>query len=699
MSRAGSYIGLSFTKGGSTGDNNNVRPGGSMGLMTAIHDDYDDEMDDDPVSLVNTSMNNTNANSNSNSWLNPTTPSMQKYGIGAQLLMKMGYQQGKGLGANSEGIVNPIETKLRPQGLGVGGINEKITKNDESDAEMDSSDDEDHKTTTRISLFEIIEELELRELTVPLKYKQLSDTGSMRPDLQAELKEAFDKLTLIRDEWDTTDKNERFLAFQTKDIDSKIESEVKEVEAARKVREILVLAVEELPTTSDDKKVDYVTQKLQLLITEPCRHYSQIRHAFTSLLSQVLDPLFQLKEEEFVKPLTEWSILYREIEKPQSNHLGYFDSLLYTYIQRQVEGLLHSNSHTEALDILDFWLQAPILIDHSTTIQNRINREVICPFLRTQVEEWRPCKGHAPTYIIDYMVVLSSEDNSCFNDILHDIVSKYMSFVDHKHSDFFWTQHQMKCVSKPEMLEELAKLRQIWLKLFQQFVPNEVTLIENTLRRSMLDVATTKWTSVDISAIEMLMDMDDLFDTEQIIAILQFKVFNPWLIILPEIKKDHIKFMNWYSEWYQAFRSLAQKYNNIVPLLEWSIQKSLCCIEGHLASLPSLNGSPTPLDSQIFELVSNMKDEPKLSTNGIPAYQLMTSFKDVVTNYCLTNNILLIAVKKYHQRLGHPLYRMESGHSRLWCYFEDDVLWITRSPSFESAEYQPLSLDDLGANI
>ncbi len=70
--------------------------------------------------------------------------------FGAKMLAKMGWKAGSGLGVEGEGIVTPVETKLRPQKMGIAfkGFKEK-TEQAKLEARRrgeDVSDDEDEKT-------------------------------------------------------------------------------------------------------------------------------------------------------------------------------------------------------------------------------------------------------------------------------------------------------------------------------------------------------------------------------------------------------------------------------------------------------------------------------------------------------------------------------------------------------------------------
>ncbi|KAG8012068.1 Tuftelin-interacting protein 11 [Nibea albiflora] len=66
-------------------------------------------------------------------------------GIGQKLLQKMGYQPGKGLGKNAQGIVNPIEAKVRKGKGAVGAYGNERTQQSLQDFPVVDSEEEEEK--------------------------------------------------------------------------------------------------------------------------------------------------------------------------------------------------------------------------------------------------------------------------------------------------------------------------------------------------------------------------------------------------------------------------------------------------------------------------------------------------------------------------------------------------------------------------
>jgi len=167
--------------------------------------------------------------------------------------------------------------------------------------------------------------------------------------------------------------------------------------------------------------------------------------------------------------------------------------------------------------------------------------------------------------------------------------------------------------------------------------------------------------------------------------------------------------------WYDWFCNSAKEYDfvasSIIRMVDWYFNTGLQIIEDivnekpvSLPRLPSYENDSFPANKKIYELMLNDDayepnniESSSVNVEGIPSYQLLTTFKDIVVSYCMLNDILFSTIKnKHHPELGLPLYKLESKSGKKYSYIQDDVLWIsTNLQDPDKIDYQPISLDDL----
>ena len=73
-----------------------------------------------------------------------------------------------------------------------------------------------------------------------------------------------------------------------------------------------------------------------------------------------------------------------------------------------------------------------------------------------------------------------------------------------------------------------------------------------------------------------------------------------------------------------------------------------------------------------------------------------STFREVVDDRCAALDLFLVPLRKAHSTLGYPLYRITPSATGqgpgLSCYFEDNVLWVSKATG---QPFEPVSLEDL----
>lgn len=721
MTSSGPFQGLQFKKSVGISETGAKKPALSMGLMASMHnthDGYEDEMEEDEEDESG-SFNpfiGFRGPKGGDTIVQNSVPELRRYGIGAQLMLKMGYTHGKGLGANEEGIVNPIETKLRPQGLGVGGVKEKVQKN--GDVDMDaSSDDEDIVTRKTVDVFSLFESLELKGAKILLEYKRIAD-NEKDPDFST----VIEKLQLLDTNLDELSKLEAFIEFQLQALKREVEEQALELEIAAKLDTLLG----GLEVPSGLESLSYVTEVLKSLDGYPFRGSQVALQTFVAISRGVVSQIFATydigKNCLLHQTLAEWCTLYKAIDGSESYSTSRFclwDLVLYQNLATSLQDSFNSfdggenttaDFHDQVIETVHLWSTGPMLVVPELT-ERKISHDVIVPFVKKIISNWKPGTPNSPppdTYLVKYLSELQwKEDPELCRCVLSAVNEKYSEFFDETQEGSLWTNGRWKSDSL-----DVNTFVSVWVPFFDSWLDSgEHIGTLRSLQRSVISLFVPlngdRWVGSsnevrDVESVMKLLFETELFSAPAITLILQFRLFNPWFLTLSDWLSSNYNAVHigiWLKMWKDMFASFENQ--SVADLLNWYTNAALEMIESVVSKgsvivpqLPILNGNHIPSVMEVLGFIQRKATNDTTESfsdnvNGIPSFKLMTSFKDVVEKHCLQNDIIFRALSLSHPMLGFPLFELQfpSGERRQ-SYIQDDVLWIAEKGS----DFVPIAL-------
>ncbi|KZF24837.1 TFP11-domain-containing protein [Xylona heveae TC161] len=627
----------------------------------------------------------------------------------ARMMAKMGYKAGQGLGAQGQGILAPVETKLRPQGVGLGAVREKTEQ-----AKQEARREAERRGET---YEEYSSEEERKQRRRQKKEGKASGSACLR--LNQKLGKSQSGLA---GSW-------RLLPMNG--TESELSREIdEEQEETRVVKGItgIVQSLQELEierpsglNEPPDLKARWeeVVTKLEILEFEFGNEIDN--YGLSEVAVAAVHPLFRLEIEHWdplenpmhfvshirrlrkilgVKPNANGdsvALLDESYAVPRhSKYTSFYETMIYSLWLPRIRSVITNDwdvhDPTPVISLLEAWKDIlPSFVYHSVVDQ------IIVQKLTGAVNDWNPRVSHKKrrhahpphVWLFPWLQYLDEDhvDPRSSTGLLANVKRKFRVVLD------TWDLSKGVVDGLQNWREVLrGELDHV---LVRHLLPRLALLLQTSLEIDPSDQ--------DLTALELVLAWNDFFKPSVMGQLLISEFFPKWHNILHlwlTSEPNYEEVGQWFSWWKGRF---PEEINGVKAVAaEWEkglemMNHALDLGERARDELPAPSAGPArPIrEPEAVPAPAQAAREARPSGATAPAGAEEATFRDVVEAWCTEENLLMMPLREAHEQTGLPLFRITAsanGKGGVLVYLKGDVVWAQNKKN--RSLWEPAGLEE-----